>query len=239
MAGSSRRACPGRYRLGLVVVTVAMLLLPLVYVGVIVVAGIGVWWHLTRNAWLLDGGPGVMLWRLMLYVAPALAGAIVTFFMVKPVLARSNAAPRPLVLEPSAEPVLFAFIEQICAQVGAPVPRHVHVDCQANASASLMPGMRSFLRRDLVLTIGLPLAASLTVRELGGVLAHEFGHFAQGGGLRLTTVVRGVNAWFAQVVYQRDSWDRRLQEWSEGVDFRAGRAPRGGASGRRGFHVSC
>jgi hypothetical protein len=49
-------------------------------------------------------------------------------------------------------------------------------------------------KKDLVLTIGLPLVAGLSVREFGGVLAHEFGHFAQGGGMRLTALVRYVNA---------------------------------------------
>ena len=54
------------------------------------------------------------------------------------------------------------------------------------------------------------------MRELGGVLAHEFGHFAQGGGMRLTALVRGINSWFGRVVYERDRWDdeleRRLRE---------------------------
>jgi Zn-dependent protease with chaperone function len=61
-----------------------------------------------------------------------------------------------------------------------------------------------------VLTIGLPLAAGLTLREMAGVLAHEFGHFAQGTGMRLTYVIRVVNGWFARVVYERDQWDEQL-----------------------------
>jgi Zn-dependent protease with chaperone function len=71
------------------------------------------------------------------------------------------------------------------------------LDLQVNASASFRRGFLSLFSRDLTLTIGLPLVAGLTVRQLGGVLAHEFGHFAQGAGMRLTFVVRSVNAWFA------------------------------------------
>jgi Zn-dependent protease with chaperone function len=211
---------PPAYRAGLVVVALAMLLLPLIYLGVIAVAGTGVWWHLTRNLWLVQGSGSAAQWRLVAYVAPALAGTLATLFMVKPVFARRLRPRPPLALAPADHPQLFAFIEQICAHVRAPVPRIVQVDCQVNASASFAPHWSSLFRRDLVLTIGLPLVHALSVRELGGVLAHEFGHFAQGSGLRLTMLVRGINGWFSRVVYERDSWDRRLDDWSETGDGR-------------------
>ena len=65
-------------------------------------------------------------------------------------------------------------------------------------------------QKDLVLTIGLPLVAGMDLTMLTGVLAHEFGHFAQGTGMRLTYVIRSINGWFARVVYERDSWDQWL-----------------------------
>jgi len=33
--------------------------------------------------------------------------------------------------------------------------------------------------------------------------------------MRLTGIVRGVNGWFARVVYQRDEWDEKLERWSK------------------------
>ena len=93
-------------------------------------------------------------------------------FMIKPILARPARKPDPVRVSSEDEPSLFAFIAQICRQVGAPMPQRVQVDCQVNASAGFLPGPLSILNRDLVLTIGLPLAAGLSVRELGGVLAH-------------------------------------------------------------------
>jgi Zn-dependent protease with chaperone function len=203
------------YRFGLVVVAIAMLLLPVVYLGLIALAGLAVWWHLTANVWILSVRWG-SFWKVLAYLAPALAGMVVIFFMVKPVLARPGRRQDPVPLTRDAEPMLFDFIDQICHQVRAPVPARVQVDCQVNASAGFLPGRLGVLRSDLVLTIGLPLVAGLSVRELGGVLAHEFGHFAQGGGMRLTALVRGINAWFGRVVYERDRWDdeleRRLRE---------------------------
>ena len=124
-------------------------------------------------------------------------GIVVVFFMVKPVLARPASRRQLMLVQPNDQPELFAFIREVCSQVRAPVPGRVQLDCQVNASASLGAGPLNLRQRDLVLTIGIPLVAGLSVRQLGGVLAHEFGHFAQGGGMRLTTLIRGVNAWFA------------------------------------------
>ena len=73
---------------------------------------------------------------------------------------------------------------------------------------------------DLVLTIGLPLAATMSVRELTAVLAHEFGHFSQGVGMRFSYLTVVINRWFARVVYERDAWDERLTEWSRESDVR-------------------
>lgn len=140
--------------------------------------------------------------------------------MVKPVLARPASRRQPMLVQPNDQPELFAFIREVCSQVRAPVPGRVQLDCQVNASASLGAGPLNLRQRDLVLTIGMPLVAGLSVRQLGGVLAHEFGHFAQGGGMRLTTLIRGVNAWFARVVFERDHWDQKLDEWSREGDWR-------------------
>jgi Zn-dependent protease with chaperone function len=211
---------PAAYRFGLMIVGAAMLLLPLVYLGSIALTARAVWWHLTTNAGIL-GGRGNAQGRLLVYVGPALVGLVLMFFMVKPILARPSRERDPIPLDPGTEPVLIAFIQAICRQVRAPMPRRVQVDCQVNASAGFMrQGVAGVLSNDLVLTIGLPLVAGLTVRQLGGVLAHEFGHFAQGGGMRLTAIVRGVNAWFARVVFERDEWDLRLEEWSKNLDGR-------------------
>ena len=60
------------------------------------------------------------------------------------------------------------------------------------------------------------------MQEFAGVLAHEFGHFAQGAGMRLTYIIRQTSAWFARVVYERDEWDLNLERAAKSVDFRIG-----------------
>ena len=201
------------YRGGLLLVSLVMLVLPAIYVALVAGAAVAVWWHITSNTWLV--GSSTNQFRILAYLAPAIVGIVVVFFMVKPVLARPASRRQPMLVQPNDQPELFAFIREVCSQVRAPVPGRVQLDCQVNASASLGAGPLNLRQRDLVLTIGMPLVAGLSVRQLGGVLAHEFGHFAQGGGMRLTTLIRGVNAWFARVVFERDHWDQKLDELVE------------------------
>jgi len=217
--GSFAPAKPGLlYRVGLGVVAFAMVLLPAIYMGLIALTVWAVFYHLRNNTGILEGGSGRGSFLLMiLYLGPAVAGAILVFFMVKPFFAKQARGPEPLTLEPSQEPLLFAFVERICRLVGAPTPSRIAVDCQVNASASLRRGL---LSKDLLLTIGMPLASGLDMRQFAGVLAHEFGHFAQGAGMRLTYVIRKINFWFARVVYERDTWDVQLDHAAKNSDFR-------------------
>jgi hypothetical protein len=154
------------------------------------------------------------------YVAPLVAGAILVFFMFKPLFAKPVKRGKPRSLNREQEPVLFAFVDRVCAAVRAPRPSRIDVDCDVNASASFRRGVLSMLGNDLVLTIGLPLVAGLNSRQFAGVLAHEFGHFSQGAGMRLSYLVRSVSFWLTRVVYERDDWDVRLIVWSRSLDLR-------------------
>jgi Zn-dependent protease with chaperone function len=207
------------YTIGLAIVAFAMVLLPAVYIVLILLTGWGVLYHLAHNASILTAGSGGGLSRLILYFGPAATGAILIFFMLKPLWGRRVKPQPPLSLDPDREQLLFAFVERICQLVRAPMPCRIDLDCQVNASASLR---RGFWSRDLVLTIGLPLAAGLDMRQFAGVLAHEFGHFTQGAGMRLTYVIRNINFWFARVVFERDEWDMQLERTASRVDLRVG-----------------
>ena len=203
------------YQFGLLLVAGTMLLLPVLYVGLIALAGFGLWYWCTQFTFLLGGHGRVAIFRVGAYLAPLMAGVILVFFMVKPLFARRPKAAQPLALHPGAEPLLFAFVQRICEAVGAAPPRRIDVDCQLNAAAGFRRGFFSFFGNDFVLTLGLPLVAGLSVGQLAGILAHEFGHFTQGFAMRLTYVIRTVNFWFARVVYERDAWDVALDEWLE------------------------
>jgi Zn-dependent protease with chaperone function len=191
-------------------------LLPLLYVALIGVATWAIYYWATHFKFLVGSFPGgarLYMVKLVLYVSPLFAGAVLVFFMVKPLFARRAPRAQPLALSPSAEPLLFSFIAKVCETIGAPFPKRIDLDCQFNAAAGFRRGVLSLLSNDLVLTIGLPLVAALNLREFAGVLAHEFGHFTQGFGMRLNYLIRNINGWFARVIYQRDTWDL----WLEGL----------------------
>ncbi|MGN6132993.1 MAG: M48 family metallopeptidase, partial [Aureliella sp.] len=211
------------YRLSLVAVALVMLLLPLIYlclVAAVAAAGISYGFYGLR---LFENPPqgrrGTGL--LMLYLGPLVIAAIVVVFMIKPFFARPPRSGKPRSLLPETQPVLFDFVARICRAVGAPVPKRIDVTADVNASASFRRGWLSLVQSsDLVLTIGIPLVKGLDARELAGVLAHEFGHFTQGVGMRLTYIIRSINLWFARVVYQRDRADEWLKRTAKGSDYR-------------------
>jgi len=204
------------YQLGLFAVAMLMLLLPLIYLGVIVMVGYGTWQYAVAGMALIaqmDKPP--VLVTLVVYVTPLVAGPTAMLFMVKPLFAPRLQSRPPQVLTPEDEPLLHRFLEQLASAVHAPAPREVAISMDVNASASLRRGMASLFSKDLTLTVGLPLVAGLSLNQLAGVLAHELGHFSQGFAMRFGYLIHQVNAWFARVVYERDAWDRKLEEFTE------------------------
>jgi Zn-dependent protease with chaperone function len=218
-----RKAAPISYRVGILIAALVMVVLPFLYLALIAAVGWLVYYHAANHTGLMEMGTGRgRILMVIVYVGPIVAGAIMVLFMIKPLFAPPADEGRTRSLTPQGEPLLYAFVQRICELVHAPMPKKIQVDCDVNASASFRRGMLSMLGNDLVLTIGTPLAAGLTIEQFAGVLAHEFGHFKQGAGMRLTYIVRTINAWFMRVVYQRDEWDEWLAETAEESDLRVG-----------------
>ena len=206
------------YNAGLAAVTCIMILLPIVYIGLIVLVAYAVCRHAVDPWYRTGSGTG----GLLMYLAPLVVGTVLVFFMIKPLFARRAKERELQRITPKNEPELFRFVHAICDSVKAPYPAQVQLNLQVNASAGFQSGLHDMLRRRLTLTIGLPLAAGISIREFGGVLAHEFGHFSQGAAMSLNFIVRSVNGWFARVVYERDAWDKRLSSSARRSDFRIG-----------------
>lgn len=204
------------YRLWILIVAAVMVLLPLVYVALITLVGLATAYHAVHNITILTVGRGsaAMKMALLIYATPLVAGVMTVFLMVKPLFARPARGPKARSLDPDEEPLLHAFVDGVCASVGSPRPARIEVDCRVNASAHREGGLMGIVGGRLILTIGLPLVAGLSLKQFAGVLAHEFGHFSQGAGMRLYLLIMRVNLWFARVVYQRDEWDETLAAWS-------------------------
>jgi Zn-dependent protease with chaperone function len=214
----SRKVEPVRptalYRFWIAVVALVMVLLPLIYISSVVLLVAVLAAHATRNLALFEGvghDKHAARFALFLYVGPLVIGSVVVLFMLKPFFANPAPRAKKRELDREREPLLHALVEQICASVGAPRPSRIEVSGEVNAGARREGGFLGFFGGQLVLTIGMPLAAGLSLKQFTGVLAHEFGHFSQGAGMRLGVIIRMVNLWFARVVYERDAWDENLE----------------------------
>jgi Zn-dependent protease with chaperone function len=206
------------YRLWIAVVAAVMVLLPLIYVGIIGLVAVGLAYHATHHYTVFQSfgsGRHAVQAAAAVYLGPLVIGGVVVLFMLKPFFARPARREKQRVLERTEEPLLHTLVDGVCAAVGSPRPTRIEVNCAVNASAHREGSFLGLFGNRLVLTIGLPLAAGLTLKQFTGVLAHEFGHFSQGAGMRLCTLIRTVNMWFARVVYERDAWDQRLEEYSQ------------------------
>ncbi len=179
----------GTYRFGILLVSLFMISLPFLYLAVVIVLS---------------------------FVSPPLLWIpLLLFLIVKPLFSLSSDPSGTRTLDRDEEPLLFDFVDRVCEAVDAPYPKQINIDASVNASASFRRGVLSMFGDDLTLTIGMPLITGLNTREFAGVLAHEFGHFAQGAGMRLTYLIRFVSMWFTKVVYERDRLDGWLETCSQ------------------------
>ena len=211
------------YRLGLLITALVMLVMPLIYAAMVAVVCYGLYLHITRDFETLSQIHDGRVF-LLLYILPIIAGVVLLLFMIKPIVTRKTQTSIPLDLRRADEPLFFEFIHRLCRALGAPTPSRIDVMMDVNASASFRNGFVSMLRRDLVLSIGLPLVAGMDVRQFAGVLAHELGHFSQGSAMRLHYIIRLINLWFARAVYGRDRWDYQLRMISRHGDHYLSRA---------------
>lgn len=130
------------YRLALVAVARAMVLLPVVYIALI---GLCAWAFLAYARFFIGfillqhTGPVAIL----IATLPLFIGAVMLAFLIKPLFARPAQPDRPVRLDPREEPLLFAFVTRLCEALHARVPREIHIDCQVNASASFRRGLLS------------------------------------------------------------------------------------------------
>lgn len=104
-------------------------------------------------------------------------GALAILWSVAPRIDRF-APPGPR-LTPDKCPRLFAELNQVAGAVKQEMPVEVYLVHDVNAWVAQRGGVMGFGSRR-VMGIGLPLARVLTVSQLRGMLAHEFGHYHSG-----------------------------------------------------------
>ena len=216
-----RRMAPGSvprparrplYTLMLWLVAVLSALMPVLYFGLVAAL---VWLGYRYYAdWAPRDGHTVLL--ALAWLAPGFILSVLVLFLLKPLFAPRAKVADAVRLSPEDEPALTAAVHALCQAIGVRLPREIYLSHSVNAWVQFAPGWSGVVGGARTLTIGLPLVAGMSARQLVGVLAHEFGHFAQRGGMRAAYIINHVNRWLESRAYHPDEWDVRLQRWIEG-----------------------
>ncbi len=201
------------YKLGLLMAILASTLAPLIYIGIMsgLVVGIVTYINMLPDILLKISNSTA---KAAVVIIPIFVPSILLLFLVKPLFA-SHQAPTEYILKRKQFPSLFNLVEVMCNKIGVPIPAQIALNNEVNASASARKGLLSLIRGDLKLTVGMPLITGMNTRQFIGILAHEFGHFAQPFAMTTYYLVNTINYWFASRAYEPDTWDNRLDEWSE------------------------
>jgi Zn-dependent protease with chaperone function len=141
-------------------------------------------------------------------VALGIPAGVLCLFLVKGFLKRQqvDTSKRVEVTEKD-QPILFAFIRQLCRDTGAPLPHRVYLTPEVNAAVFYNESVLSlFLPTPKNLVIGLGLVNRLNLTEFKAVLAHEFGHFSQNS-MKLGVYVYTANRIVGDIVFARDWLD--------------------------------
>lgn len=209
------RASP-TYAVSLAIVAVLIALLPLLYLAIVGALGYG-GFRFAIDAFPTPSGrrARVSIFAFLLYGAVLVGIAGTLFFLLKPIIIPAREPEDHFLLVRDQEPRLFEFIDRLCEVIGAAKPKRIDVTAEPNASAGFRRGLLSiFVPGDMVLTIGMPLAAGMSVSQFAGVMAHELGHFSQGAGMRAFILIRTVQFWFVRAIYERDRFDAMLDQWT-------------------------
>lgn len=187
-----------------------MVFLILTYIGMLAIL---FWLMLNIFLYFVDMhiSHGFLLTGYLFYGVIFTIVAAVFLALLKPLFRKRHVEDEAFHLHPEQEPLLFEFVTRICRAVGSPPPTEITVDTHVNAGASFVSGA---LDRRMRLLIGLPLVLAFDTRQFAGVIAHEFGHFSQTSGMRLTYAVRSIDAWFSEAAFARDRMDEKIYELS-------------------------
>jgi Zn-dependent protease with chaperone function len=205
---------PGGYRWRVAAMIGGLFLFLLLYVVLIVLAGLAAYGLLVLPVPDIRG-KGVFFF-LVLKFGGAFAVGLLCLFLFKGLFKRQTVERSTYrVLAEADHPQLFAFIRRVYQDVGAPRPRRVYASPDVNAALVYNTSLLNLFvppRKDLL--IGLGLVNVVTLAELKAVLAHEFGHFAQRS-VGLGSYLYVANKVMHDMIYGRDALDRFVDQWSQ------------------------
>jgi hypothetical protein len=188
-----------------------LVLMPVLYFAVMVGVVVLMWW-LATSPWGRTIPPAVF-WMLEVGLG------VVLVCLLKSLLEPRGQVPSHAPLTIDQEPVLARFVAEVCQQSGARMPQIVQLEFSPSLRASNRRGWLGFPRPEVTLTLGVPLIACLSVKQLAGLLAEHLAHHRRGAGCYVMNLIRGINGWLYQCVYGRSRFDEWLGRIAQRPQF--------------------
>ena len=186
-------AVPLGRKLFTVAVAGVLLILPLFYIAALGGLGYGIFW-LATSSYGRELSPAVF------WIAIVTA-ALLLLCLLKPLVEPRRLLVEVYPLTADKEPLLTEFLQLIGKQVNAAPPARVQTECSTRLELDS--------RRGGTLTIGLPLAASLSAEQLAGLIGGQLAHVRKNAGCGPTNLIRSINGWLWRSIYE----DGRFDAW--------------------------
>ncbi len=204
----------------LLAMTTALLALA-IYLAVVLAVGWGIYaWIISIKSQLSALPPRSLLPLLLiaLQAVGVLMSLAILIALVKPIMLPKQEEQEPVELTEFSQPMLHSYVAALAKKLGAPRPARIFTDSSVNAYAAPRPVLFGLLGIRYDLCVGMALFEGLTAREVTGIIAHELGHFGQGGAVRISLVSRAIAYWLWKIAYVRDIFDYQLWRLTQAQD---------------------
>lgn len=154
----------------------------------------------------------LLILMVQLIAIPPLA--VVLLLLAKPLLSLRSSPYRGILIHEEQEPDLHMYVEDVCEQLGVPTPSEIRFNNDV-AILAHHRGLAGFWRNEYVLTLGVPLLASLKTNQLAALLAREILCFRNRQAPRAAFLLMAVNRWLHVALHREDVFDLALKRWQE------------------------
>jgi len=150
------------------------------------------------------------------YAIVLLVGLVLVAMLLKPLLALRVVRSPTVTLAEAQEPDLFAFVADICESIQVPPPAEIALSHDATLAVHFQDDIRNgLLKGGTVLVLGMPLLASLNVRQLAAAIAQAMHGWAPREAPRTVRLIEHITDWMQRGLHQQDIVDRLLERWRE------------------------
>jgi hypothetical protein len=139
---------------------------------------------------------------------------VVLLLLAKPLLSLRSRPYHGILVHEEQEPDLYMFVEDVCERLGVPAPTEIRLN---NDVALIVHhrGLVGFWRNEYVLTLGVPLLASLKTNQLAALLTREMLCFHPRPAPRAGFLLMATNRWLHVALHREDAFDLGLKNWLE------------------------